>query len=112
MSGNRPWTREEDGYLARMHLAGCSDELISEAISTARCIRSPRAVKDRRRRLGLIKDTYRRKWTDKETKLATQLYLQGKTAKQIARNIGRTDNAVVFKLQRIKERLNRQEGKV
>lgn len=93
------WTPEEDGELRRLHRQGLSRQAIAIALN-----RAASGVSHRCGVLGL--PVQRRKWSEAELAQLASLAVR-KTPTQIARQLGRTVQAVNHKLMQL-----RAEGRV
>ena len=95
---NEPWTEEDEDVLFDLTEQKATQKQMSEALG-----RTPRSVKLKLMELGLYeKKASARSWTENEERKLVDLYNDGVDFENIALELGRSVNAVVSRLVRLR----------
>ena len=98
---NEPWTEEDEDVLFDLSEQKATQKQMSEALG-----RTPRSVKMKLMELGLyVKNASARSWTENEERKLVDLYNDDVDFENIALELGRSVNAVVSRLVRLRIRL-------
>ena len=102
---NEPWTEEEAEELKQMAADGISRTDMSRQLG-----RSPNAIKMKLQSLGLyVPKPAARPWTAEDENLLVKMYLEGVPFASLASSFGRTENAVLSRLIRLRAGLTPAE---
>ena len=95
---NEPWTEEEAEELKQMAADGIPRTDMSRQLG-----RSPNAIKMKLQSLGLyVPKPAARPWTAEDENLLVKMYLEGVPFASLASSFGRTENAVLSRLIRLR----------
>ena len=95
---NEPWTEDETEELRRMSADGISQADMAEQLG-----RTPNAVKIKLRSLGLyVPKPAAKAWTPEDESALVTMYRSGASFADIAASFGRTENAVISRLIRLR----------
>ena len=95
---NEPWTTEETEELKQMAADGVSRTDISQQLG-----RSPGAVKMKLQSLGLyVPKPAARPWTPEDEDALVKMYREGSSFAALAAAFGRTENAILSRLIRLR----------
>ncbi len=95
---NEPWTEDETEELRRM-----ASEGIPQADMAGQLGRTPNAVKYKLQSLGLyVPKPASRPWTPEDESALVDMYRSGVSFADIAASFGRTENAVIARLIRLR----------
>ena len=95
---NEPWTPDETEELRQMAADGLSREAMSTQLG-----RSPNAIKMKLQSLGLYTPKpATRPWTPQDEDALVEMYLSGASFSLLATTFGRTENAIIARLVRLR----------
>ena len=95
---NEPWTPDETEELRQMAADGLSREAMSTQLG-----RSPNAIKMKLQSLGLYTPKPAAKpWTPQDEGALVEMYLSGASFSLLATTFGRTENAILSRLVRLR----------
>ena len=95
---NEPWTPDETEELRQMAADGLSREAMSTQLG-----RSPNAIKMKLQSLGLYTPKpAARPWTPQDEDALVEMYLSGASFSLLATTFGRTENAIIARLVRLR----------
>ncbi|MCR5017460.1 MAG: hypothetical protein K6A64_01525 [Bacteroidales bacterium] len=95
---NEPWTTDDEDILFELADQNATQKQMSESLG-----RTPRSVKMKLMELGLYeKKASARSWTENEERKLVDLYNDGVNFENIALELGRSVNAVVSRLVRLR----------
>ncbi len=95
---NEPWTEEDEDVLFDLTEQKATQKQMSETLG-----RTPRSIKMKLMELGLYeKKASARSWTENEERKLVDLYNDGVDFENIALELGRSVNAVVSRLVRLR----------
>ena len=95
---NEPWTPDEEEELRTMAADGLSREAMSTQLG-----RSPNAIKMKLQSLGLYTPKPAAKpWTPQDEDALVEMYLSGASFSLLATTFGRTENAIIARLVRLR----------
>lgn len=95
---NEPWTPDETEELRQMAADGLSREAMSTQLG-----RSPNAIKMKLQSLGLYTPKPAAKpWTPQDEGALVEMYLSGASFSLLATTFGRTENAIIARLVRLR----------
>ena len=95
---NEPWTPDETEELRQMAADGLSREAMSTQLG-----RSPNAIKMKLQSLGLYTPKPAAKpWTPQDEDALVEMYLSGASFSLLATAFGRTENAIIARLVRLR----------
>ena len=95
---NEPWTPDETEELRQMAADGLSREAMSTQLG-----RSPNAIKMKLQSLGLYTPKpAARPWTPQDEDALVEMYLSGASFSLLASTFGRTENAILSRLVRLR----------
>ena len=95
---NEPWTEEDEDVLFDLTEQKATQKQMSETLG-----RTPRSIKMKLMELGLYeKKASARSWTENEERKLVDLYNDGVDFENIALELGRSINAVVSRLVRLR----------
>ena len=95
---NEPWTPDETEELRQMAADGLSREAMSTQLG-----RSPNAIKMKLQSLGLYTPKPAAKpWTPQDEDALVEMYLSGASFSLLATTFGRTENAIIARLVRLR----------
>ena len=95
---NEPWTADEADELRRMAEDGVSREEMSQQLG-----RTPNAVKMKLQSLGLyVPKPAARPWTEEDDAALVRQYVGGASFSELAAAFGRTENAIISRLVRLR----------
>lgn len=102
---NEPWTADEADELRRMAEDGVSREEMSQQLS-----RTPNAVKMKLQSMGLyVPKPAAKPWTTDDDAALVRQYLAGASFADLATAFGRTENAIVSRLVRLRAGLRTED---
>ena len=95
---NEPWTPDEEEELRTMAADGLSREAMSAQLG-----RSPNAVKMKLQSMGLyVPKPAAKPWTPQDEDALVEMYLSGASFSLLATTFGRTENAIIARLVRLR----------
>ena len=95
---NEPWTEDETEELKQMAADG-----LTRADMSAQLGRSPNAIKMKLQSLGLyIPKPAAKPWTPEDEEALVKLYREGASFESLATTFGRTENAIISRLVRLR----------
>ena len=95
---NEPWTTDEEEELRAMAADGLSRESMSAQLG-----RSPNAIKMKLQSLGLyVPKPAAKPWTPQDEDALVEMYLSGASFSLLATTFGRTENAIIARLVRLR----------
>ena len=95
---NEPWTPDEEEELRTMAADGQSREAMSVQLG-----RTPNAVKMKLQALGLyVPKPAAKPWTPQDEDALVEMYLSGASFSLLASTFGRTENAIISRLVRLR----------
>ena len=95
---NEPWTSDEEEELRQMAADGLSRESMSAQLG-----RSPNAVKMKLQSMGLyVPKPAAKPWTPQDEDALVEMYLSGASFSLLATTFGRTENAIIARLVRLR----------
>ena len=95
---NEPWTPDEEEELRTMAADGQSREAMSVQLG-----RTPNAVKMKLQALGLyVPKPSAKPWTPQDEDALVEMYLSGASFSLLASTFGRTENAIISRLVRLR----------
>lgn len=98
---NEPWTPDEESVLTELARSGQSQEEMA-----ARLLRSPRAVRYKLQSMGLYTPKPApQPWLPEDDEALIRMYSDGKAFDEMAAHFGRSPQAVVSRLVRLRVRL-------
>ena len=103
---NEPWTADEANELRRMAEDGVSREEMSQQLG-----RTPNAVKMKLQSLGLyVPKPAARPWTEEDDASLVRQYIAGTPFSELAAAFGRTENAIISRLVRLRAGLRTESA--
>ena len=105
---NEPWTADEADELRRMAEDGISRDEMSQQLG-----RTPNAVKMKLQSLGLyVPKPAAKPWTDEDDDALVRQYIAGAPFSELATAFGRTENAIISRLVRLRAGLRTDDRSV
>ena len=105
---NEPWTADEADELRRMAEDGISRDEMSQQLG-----RTPNAVKMKLQSMGLyVPKPAAKPWTAPDDESLVKQYLEGATFSALAAAFGRTENAIISRLVRLRAGLRTDDRSI